>query len=335
MAVLLLAGTAISLSVGSAGISVKESVTLALSGIPGLSSIINVPEGSSMHRYIILQVRIPRVLLSILVGGGLSAAGGVFQGIFRNPLAEPHILGVSSGAALGACIAIIFGMQIGAGAIGMGAVGICAFAGALITILVVFLAAGMGRRASTISILLTGTAVSTLFSAIMSLLMSMNHERMEQIYLWTMGSFSAATWPKIGYTAVLGMISALVCIVYAKDLNLLAMGEDTAQSLGVETMRVKRILIPAASFLVAVCVSVSGVIGFVGLVVPHVMRLLLGSDYRKILPASILGGGFFLLICDTLSRTVTAPGELPVGVLTALVGAPYLIVLIRKKTRLH
>lgn len=329
MAVLLLLGAAISLSIGSAGISIGESVSLALFGIPGISWFID-PPGNEMHLYIIQQVRIPRILLSILVGGGLSVSGCVFQGIFRNPLAEPHILGVSAGAALGACIAILLGIQTGTSLAGMGAVGLCAFAGAVITIGIVYFASGLGGRSSVISVLLTGSAVSTMFSAIMSLLMSMNHERMEQVYLWTMGSFSAASWSKIRYTVLFLVPLFGVCLAHARELNLLAMGEETAQSLGVETLRIRKILIPAASFLTAVCVSVSGVVGFVGLVIPHIMRFLLGSDYRKILPGSILGGALFLMVCDTLARTLIAPGELPVGVLTAIVGAPYLIILIRR-----
>ena len=209
--------------------------------------------------------------------------------------------------------------------------GVCAFIGAILTIMLVYLIGGMKKGAKTIGILLTGTAISTLFSAVMSLLMSLNHDKIEQVYLWTMGSFSSAVWVKVCYVAICEMICLCVCIVLSKDLNLMAMGEETAQSLGIETARIRRILILVVSVMVAACVSVSGVIGFVGLVIPHIVRFLLGDDYRRILPGAILGGGFFLMICDTLARTVTAPGELPVGVLTAIVGAPYLILLIKKK----
>lgn len=330
MAALLMAGAAISLSVGSAGISIGESIRLAASGIPGLSLLADAPQIRSMHRYIILQVRMPRVLLSMLVGAGLSVAGAVFQGLFRNPLAEPHILGVSSGAALGATIAILFGVRISVW--GLGTIGVCAFAGAMATIILVYLVGGMGKGAKTVGILLTGTALSTLFSAVMSLLMSLHHDQIEQVYLWTMGSFSSAVWVKVGYVAAADLICIFICLFYGKELNLMAMGEDTAQSLGVETAKVRRVLILAASVMVAACVSVSGVIGFVGLVVPHITRFLAGDDYRRILPVSVLGGGFFLMICDTLARTLTAPGELPVGVLTAIVGAPYLIILIRRRS---
>ena len=305
MAALLFVGAAISLSVGSAEIGIIGSIKLALSGIPGIGQFVDISAYSTMQRYIILQVRLPRVLLAALVGAGLSAAGGVFQGIFQNPLADPHILGVSSGAALGATIAILFGVQVSV--FGIGTIGVCAFIGAILTIMLVYL------------------------SAVMSLLMSLNHDKIEQVYLWTMGSFSAAVWVKVCYVAICEMICLCVCIVLSKDLNLMAMGEETAQSLGIETARIRRILILVVSVMVAACVSVSGVIGFVGLVIPHIVRFLLGDDYRRILPGAILGGGFFLMICDTLARTVTAPGELPVGVLTAIVGAPYLILLIKRK----
>lgn len=329
MAALLLVGAAISLSVGSADIGIINSVKLALSNIPGMETFIDISDLTKMHQYIILQVRMPRVILAILVGAGLSAAGAVFQGLFRNPLADPHILGVSSGAALGATIAILFGVQVNF--FGIGTIGVCAFAGAISTIIIVYMIGGMKKGAKTIGILLTGTAVSTLFSALMSLLMSLNHDQIEKVYLWTMGSFSSAVWIKVGYVGLCELVCLAVCLYFSKDLNLIAMGEETAQSLGIETVCVRKILILTVSVMVAACVSVSGVIGFVGLVIPHIVRFLLGDDYRKIIPGSILGGGAFLMICDTLARTLTAPGELPVGVLTAIVGAPYLIVLIRRK----
>ena len=176
MAALLFVGAAISLSVGSAEIGIIGSIKLALSGIPGIGQFVDISAYSTMQRYIILQVRLPRVLLAALVG-----AGGVFQGIFQNPLADPHILGVSSGAALGATIAILFGVQVSV--FGIGTIGVCAFIGAILTIMLVYLIGGMKKGAKTIGILLTGTAISTLFSAVMSLLMSLNHDKIEQVYL--------------------------------------------------------------------------------------------------------------------------------------------------------
>lgn len=329
MAALLFVGAAFSLSVGSAGISMRDSIKAALSAIPGLSDLIDVSNLSDMQIYIIRRVRLPRVITAMLVGAGLSVTGAVFQGLFRNPLAEPHILGVSSGAALGATIAILFGVDVTFA--GMGTIGICAFAGAAASMLLVFGAAGLGRRSSSIVIILTGTAASTLFSAVMSLLMTMHRDRIEQVYMWTMGSFSASTLSKAGITALIAIPAMAVCLMFARELNILSFGEESAQSLGVEVARTRLVLITAASLIVAISVSVSGVIGFVGLVIPHIMRLLLGSDYRRFLGACIPAGALFMVLCDTIARTITAPGELPVGVITAVIGAPYLIFLIKKK----
>ena len=337
MAALLFVGAAISLSVGSAEIGIIGSIKLALSGIPEIGQFVDISAYSTMQRYIILQVRLPRVLLAALVGAGLSAAGGVFQGIFQNPLADPHILGVSSGAALGATIAILFGVLIAVPVRRIPIVFAPFFMPPIKYTSMIVKIAPIKAHTPIVPIPKTLTctpkriAISTLFSAVMSLLMSLNHDKIEQVYLWTMGSFSSAVWVKVCYVAICEMICLCVCIVLSKDLNLMAMGEETAQSLGIETARIRRILILVVSVMVAACVSVSGVIGFVGLVIPHIVRFLLGDDYRRILPGSILGGGFFLMVCDTLARTVTAPGELPVGVLTAIVGAPYLILLIKRK----
>ena len=330
---LLAALMVMALSFGSAGISMGESLKLALSGIPGLGFLAD--EYSPMHRYILLQVRMPRVVLAALVGGGLSVAGAVFQGLFHNPLAEPHILGVSAGAGFGACLAIFFGLEVSI--LGLSAVGGTAFLGAILSILIVGLASGLGSRSVSLRILLTGTAVSSLFSAGMSLLMALNHREMEQVYLWTLGSFSSAVWGKVQYVAVMEAVILAVCLAFNRDLNLIALGEETAESLGVEVFRVRLLLVLAASLLVAACVSVCGVIGFVGLVIPHIVRFLTGSDYRRILPAALLAGASFMVLCDTLARTIASPGELPVGVVTAVVGAPYLIRLIHrsaKETRL-
>ena len=320
-----------SLSVGSAGIGIGKSLRIFLSHIPYVGAMTDISDVSAMQDYIIMQVRLPRLLLSVLVGAGLSGVGCVFQGLFQNPLADPHILGISSGAALGATIAILSGVTVSAA--GLGTIGVFAFAGAAVTMVVVCLVSGAGRRGSVITVLLTGTAVSTMLSAVISLLMTMNKDGIEKVYMWTMGSFSSASWSKTVWMAGIGAASAFVLFLCAGDLNLMAMGEDTAQSLGVETGKVRGLILFFASLSVAVAVSVSGMISFVGLVVPHCMRFLFGGDYRKLYPASLLGGGLFLLLCDTAARTVMAPGEIPVGVVTAIEGSPYFIYLIRKNAR--
>lgn len=331
LVILLFAVFAAALSIGSANMGIGKSLRIFLSHIPWIGNAVDVSDASDMQHYILEQVRLPRLVLSVLVGAGLSGVGCVFQGLFQNPLADPHILGISSGAALGATIAILSGATVTAA--GMGAIGIFAFCGALLTIALVSLVSGVNRRGSVITVLLTGTAVSTLLSAIISLLLTMNHENIDKVYQWTMGSVRAATWPKAAWMAGIGFVCVLVLFLCTRALNLMAMGEETAQSLGVETGRTKWMILISASLLVAISVSVSGMISFVGLVVPHCMRFLFGGDYRRLFPASLLGGGLFLLLCDTAARTIAAPGEIPVGVITAIVGSPYFIWLIKKNAR--
>lgn len=313
-------------SVGSASLNPIESFKILLSAIPFVGQCVCVKGIKEVYFTIVLQVRLPRVLLSALAGGGLALVGTVFQGLFRNPLADPHILGVSSGAALGGTIAILFGIQTSF--LGLGAIGCFAFLGAVLTVLFVYFLACTALGTETIGLLLTGTAVSTMLSAVISLLMTMKREGIEQVYYWTLGSFSGATWTKDAYLFLFLCLSSIVFLFYARELNLLTLGEETAQSLGIDIKKLRKRLILAASLLVAACVSVSGVIGFVGLIIPHCMRFLAGSDYRKLLPLSLLGGAVFLILCDTIARMITAPAELPVGVVTSLLGAPYFIFLL-------
>ena len=331
LALFLPAAMLFALSVGSAGIGMGKSLNILLTHVPVIHRLIPAGDFSSMQDYILTQVRLPRVLTAGLVGACLSVTGAAYQGLFRNPIAEPHIIGVSSGAALGATIAIIGGLSFSAA--GLGAISICAFLGAIGTIVLVVFASGMNRGRSAITVLLTGTAVSTLFSAFMSLLMSLNRQSMERVYLWTFGSFSSSGWTKAGWAAGIALAGTLILIFLAGDLNLMAMGEDTAKSVGVETVRTRTILLFTTAFMVGISVSVSGMIGFVGLVVPHCMRFLFGDDFRRLIPASFLGGAAFLILCDTLARTILSPGEMPIGVITALVGAPYFIWLIKKHTK--
>lgn len=318
-------------SIGSANLSPKKSFIILLSKIPLLRHFISKQEIPTVYVTILFQIRLPRILLSALVGGSLAFVGAVFQGLFRNPLADPHILGISSGAALGATIAILFGIQMSF--LGLGAIGCLAFLGALLTVLLVYQLSCTGIGTDTVGLLLTGTAVSTMLSSVISLLMTIKREGIEQVYYWTLGSFSGATWWKVAYLAVFLGIGGGILLFHARELNLMAVGEEGAASLGIEIQKVRRSLILAASILVAACVSVSGVIGFVGLIIPHCMRFFSGSDHKKLLPFSLLGGAIFLIICDTTARTITAPAELPVGVITALLGAPYFIFLLYKSKR--
>jgi iron complex transport system permease protein len=277
---------------------------------------------------IVQRLRVPRSLLAALVGGALAASGAVFQALLRNPLAEPYVLGVSGGAAVGAVMAIVFG----AGASSAG-VGLAAFAGAAIAIVVVLrMAASVGPTLDTRILLLSGVVAGAFFNACILLALTFaDTESFRSALFWMMGSFSGATWREIGLLAVLAAPALAVLFALARPLNLLAVGEETAQYLGVRTERVKLAAYGTASLLTASAVAVSGVIGFVGLVVPHVVRMTWGADHRFLIPASVLLGATFLVLADSLARTVAAPTELPIGVVTAFVGVPFFLWILRRR----
>lgn len=312
-------------TVGSADLSVLDSLRLIAGRVPGLEAL-SAQLAGSVYERIIWQVRLPRVLLACLVGGALASVGGAFQSIFRNPLADPHILGVSAGAALGATLAMVLEAPAAFG--GLGAVSAFAFFGALAAVFFVWVIAHAGGALSGVNMLLTGTAVSTLLSGIISLLMTFHQDELNAVYMWTMGSFSAATWPKVAMVGAVCAVGMAVLMVFASRLNVLLAGEDEARTLGVNTGSTRGWVILFSSLMVATAVSVSGIVGFVGLIVPHCIRLLMGPDNRRLLPCAFVLGGIFLVLCDTLARTVAAPTEVPVGVVTAVLGAPYFIALV-------
>ncbi|MCQ2298623.1 MAG: iron ABC transporter permease [Bacteroidales bacterium] len=274
------------------------------------------------------RLRLPRIVLSVMVGASLSVCGAAYQSVFRNPLTDPYILGVSSGASLGAAVAIIAGLQYY-----LWGIGAFALVTALLTVLLIYRIASIGNRLHTTTLLLTGVCITFLITALISFLMVLHQDKMESIIFWTMGSFASASWLDVALLAPVALVGIAVVIYHSKDLNLLLAGSETAQSLGVEVEKVKKILLFFTTLMVAFAVSTCGVIGFVGLVVPHGIRLVTGADNRKVVPYSIFVGGLFLLICDTLSRTLLPPSELPVGSLTALVGAPLFIYLLYKNKK--
>lgn len=274
------------------------------------------------------RLRLPRIVLSVMVGASLSVCGAAYQSVFRNPLTDPYILGVSSGASLGAAVAIIAGLQFY-----LWGIGAFALATALLTVLLIYRIASIGNRLHTTTLLLTGVCITFLITALISFLMVLHQDKMESIIFWTMGSFASASWLDVALLAPVALVGIAVVIYHSKDLNLLLAGSETAQSLGVEVEKVKRTILFFTTLMVAFAVSTCGVIGFVGLVVPHGIRLVTGADNRKVVPYSIFVGGLFLLICDTLSRTLLPPSELPVGSLTALVGAPLFIYLLYKNKK--
>lgn len=319
----------LSVGVGAVNIPVPAIIRIIISPVAETAS-----EGiSTAWHNIILKLRLPRTLTALLVGAALSLAGGTMQGLFKNPLADPYIIGVSSGAAVGAALAILLGLGWGNG--GALLLPLFAFAGAILSLVLVYsLAAGEAGRLPTLNLLLAGVAVSTFLGAILSVMMFFSGNQLQQVVFWLMGGFGGRGWIHLGAMLPYVVISGAVILVHGKELDALAMGEEQAYYMGVDVERVKRRLLWSGALLASAAVSVSGIIGFVGLVVPHAMRLLGGPNHRYLLPASALAGAVFLLGADILSRVVMAPLELPVGLVTALLGGPFFLYLLKKRRAL-
>jgi len=281
-----------------------------------------------MHRDIVLQLRLPRILLGVLVGGGLALAGATFQALLRNPLAEPYILGISGGASVGAVTVLALGWA----GLGSWSLPLAAFAGALLAIVLVFrVATATGQAMDVRVLLLAGVVVAAFFSACVAFILSVSSARtVQSVVLWIMGSLANASWQSVLLAAVYTVPAAVVLIALARPLNLMAIGEETAHYLGADVEGVKRTALVIAALITAAGVAVAGVIGFVGLVVPHAIRLLIGSDHRALLPLSFLGGAAFLTLADLIARLALAPTEIPIGVITAFVGVPIFLVLLRR-----
>lgn len=282
-----------------------------------------VPEQWQMYEITLWNLRLPRIFLSILAGGALALCGAAFQSIFRNPVCDPYILGISSGASLGAAFAIITGLD----ALMFG-IPAAALVTALLTLLLIFGISLVGNRKSVETILLAGIALNFLISAVVTLLMVLHQESLEQIIFWTMGSFSSSSWLAVGGLAAMLLLCGFFLFFYAKNLNIMQLGSDTAQTSGVNVKHTSYAVLIFASLLIATTVATCGVIGFVGLIIPHIVRLIFGNNNRTVFTFSIFFGAFFCLLADTLARTVAAPAELPVGSITAIVGAPYFIFLL-------
>ncbi len=311
----------VSLSIGATDIPVKDIVGILLRG-----------SGTPAHS-ILTEVRLPRIILAFAVGGSLSLAGAILQGMFRNPLVSPYTLGISGGASLGVCLTIVCKLYLVFGVI---AYPISGFIGAALTILIVYsLSAGRGRI-SVVNLLLMGVMVSFISSSFQMLLMAMSRaEDLSGIVFWIMGSLDEPNLKLIAAVVACSLTGLAIAYIYIVDLNALALGEDEAVHLCVNLERTRKILFLIASILTGAAVSVAGIIGFVGLVVPHFIRMLTGSDHRILFAGSFLAGAIFLILCDTMARTVIAPLELPVGVITGIVGgAVFIIALSRRRVRL-
>lgn len=280
---------------------------------------------------VIWDIRVPRVLLAAVVGGSLATAGATYQGLFRNPLADPYLVGVAQGAAVGAILALV--LPLGKFLYGIGAVQWFAFITAGFTVAIVYGLARVGGRLPTTTLLLAGVAIGTLASAITSLLMYLNGDKLIVVYSWLQGGFNLSSWEKFFTILPFSLFSGTIIYVFGRRLNVLQMGEEHAGQLGLNVERLKLVLVASATLMTAAAVSVSGIIGFVGLVAPHLVRLLFGHDYRLLLPLSTIFGAAFMVFADTVARNISST-EVPVGIITAFFGAPFFIYLLRRKKRM-
>lgn len=323
---MLLLSVAASSALGSAAIAPGEAWRILIYQIPFLGPRLVEANWAPLNQTILLKIRLPRIIIGCLVGSALSVAGAAYQGLLRNPLADPYVLGVSSGAALGAALAIVLSGS-------MALVPLSAFVGALLAISLVYRLGRINGRAGLETLILAGVVVGAFFNSLLSFLLTRSYDNLEQVIFWLMGSLSLRGWDQVVYLAPL--LAALIFLLwsFSRELNVLALGEETAVYLGIPVEIVKIILLAAASLLAATAVAMAGTVGFVGLVIPHIMRIILGPDYRVLIPASALAGAVFILWMDTLARVVIAPAELPLGVLTAFFGAPFFAYLLRSRHR--
>jgi iron complex transport system permease protein len=319
-------------SVGSARIPLGQSYRILLFGLPGLRRIVDVSGINPNFIIILHQVRLPRICLAVLVGTALSASGVMYQGLFRNPMADPYIIGVSSGASVAAAIYIVTGLS--ATVLGFSGLMFFTFGGAFgVSLLVFAIARTKSGYIPVLKLVLSGIAVGALCSAVTSFLMMSGREEMHRIVFWILGSLTTARWSQIVLVGPVIAAGTVLLFLFTKDLNLMALGEHRAKQLGLNAESFKTFIILFSSLIVAAAVSVSGVIGFVGLIIPHIMRILVGPDNRVLYPVSAFTGGIVLLLADTLARTVMAPREVPVGIITALLGSPFFIYLLKTERK--
>ena len=309
----------------------KFSLAIGLTAALALSALVSLMAGavwinpfdnSSLLHSIILQIRLPRVILSGLVGAMLALSGAILQAVLKNDLSDPYILGISSGGGLGAAIAIIFLLP-------MAMVSLSAFIFSFAAVITVFFIAKTAGKTNPSSLILAGVAVSSFTGAVLGLLIT-SSDRLQSIYFWMLGSFSGANWEQIYISCACLFLGLIVAMSYSRQMNAFLLGEDEALSLGVDTSIARAVLLSIASLLAGVSVSFCGIIGFAGLMVPHMIRAVSGPNYFSLIPLSALAGALLLVMADTASRVLFIPSEIPVGIITALVGAPFFIYLLRR-----
>jgi len=312
--------------VGIAGVlvgSVAIDPTSALKGLADGLPFISLGSGlSEVQERVLFEIRLPRVVIGGIVGSILAVAGAGYQGVFRNPLADPYLLGVAAGAGLGATFVI------GAGG-GSGFIPPVAFVGGLLAVLATYVLGRTAGGRTVTSLILAGVAVAAFATAIQTFLLQRNYETLREVYSWILGRLVTVGWGEVLVLLPYALVAGAVLVLHRRLLDVLALGDDEAAGLGVDVVRVQRIVVVAATLATAAAVSVSGLIGFVGIIVPHTVRMLTGWSYRLIIPLCLLYGASFLILADLVARTAVAPAELPIGVVTALLGAPFFVVVLR------
>ena len=278
---------------------------------------------------IILQIRLPRVILAGLVGAALSMAGATYQGLFRNPLADPYLIGAAQGAALGAVTGFLLPLEWHV--MGFGIIPILAFTGAVLSVAVVYILARVGKTVPVTTLILAGVALGALWGSIVSYLIITSGEKIHGIMFWLMGSFSLSQWSEVTVVLPYVVVGVIVILLYSRSLNVMQLDEEQAKQLGINVEKVKLILLAAATLITAAAVSFVGTIGFVGIIIPHAVRLIWGPDHRFLLPLSMLTGATFLVLADLVARTALLPTEIPIGVITAICGVPFFLYLLRRR----
>lgn len=320
-----LAVVVFAVSWGTVHIAPQTTLAIVLGHLP----FVPATEHDATYNAIVWQVRMPRVVLAGLVGATLAFSGAAYQAVFRNPLAEPYVMGVAAGASVGATLIIVSPIYVTAGL--LSPVPPAAFAGALIAVALAYSLARVGHIVPTTSLILSGVAVSSVGTSLVTYLMLTYNTRTIAILNWILGGFNTATWTKVGIALPYTVVAIAVILPCARLLNVMQLNEDEPRQLGVNVERVKLVVLAMASLATAAAVSVSGLIGFVGLIVPHTVRMIWGPDYRRVLPLSGFFGASFLILADVIARTIDPTFEVPIGVVTALVGAPFFLFLLRRQ----
>ena len=313
-------------TIGSVKIPFLTTSGILLSRLP----LIDIaPTWTGALETIILQIRLPRVILAGIVGAALAIAGATYQGLFRNPLADPYLIGVAQGAALGALVGFL--LPPGWHGMDFTIIPTLAFVGAIVSTLIVYSLARVGKTLPMTTLILAGVALGALLGSVVSYLIISSGEKMHGIMFWLMGSFSLSQWSEVRVVLPYVVVGVGVILLFARPLNVMQLDEEQAQQLGINVERLKLILLAAATLITAAAVSFVGIIGFVGIIIPHAVRLVWGADYRFLLPLSVLTGAVFLILADMLARTALAPTEIPIGVITAILGAPFFLYLLRRR----